>query len=161
MELKFSVTGTIVDFPYSHTLRQNFQIFFDQIKPQLCHEKLNDWTIEFHINPTNIYWLETKEDDKNFLGIYKKGFTYSNVKDKVFSVIIPIPNSNQISWGLPEERYLHRPKANPNNFFLIECNIKEFTNLEDYFLESTKKIINSFLSKGFTIQGIKLRLVFN
>ena len=27
MELKFSVTGTIVDFPYSHTLRQNFQNF--------------------------------------------------------------------------------------------------------------------------------------
>lgn len=27
MELKFSVIGTIIDFPYSHILQQNLQIF--------------------------------------------------------------------------------------------------------------------------------------
>ena len=99
MELKFSVIGTIIDFPYSHILQQNLQNFFNHIKPRLSHEQLNDWVIEFHINPTNIYWLETQEDSKSFLGVYKRGITYPKIKRKIFSVIIPIPNSNQISWG--------------------------------------------------------------
>ena len=99
VELKFSVIGTIIDFPYSHILQQNLQNFFNHIKPRLSHEQLNDWVIEFHINPTNIYWLETQEDSKSFLGVYKRGITYPKIKRKIFSVIIPIPNSNQISWG--------------------------------------------------------------
>ena len=157
VELKFSVIGTIIDFPYSHILQQNLQNFFNHIKPRLSHEQLNDWVIEFHINPTNIYWLETQEYSKSFLGVYKRGITYPKIKRKIFSVIIPIPNSNQISWGLPEERYLHRPKANPNNFFLTEFSTKGFTDLEDYFLESAKEAISIFLNKGFKIQGINLK----
>jgi len=50
-----------------------------------------------------------------------------------------------------------RGKANPNNFFLTEFSTKGFTDLEDYFLESTKEVINSFLNKGFKIQGINLK----
>ena len=158
MKIKFFVVGAVIDFPYNPIFRQKFQKFLDQIRLESSNEMLDDWTLEFHINPTNLSWLETKENDKIFLGIYKKGFIYPNTKEKVFPVNIPIPSSTQVSWGIPEERYLHRPKANPSNFFLIDFDFNEFTNLEDYFLESAKKIITSFLSKGFTVRGNKLKL---
>ena len=86
VELKFSVIGTIIDFPYSHILQQNLQNFFDHIKPRLSHEQLKDWVIEFHINPTNIYWLETQEYSKSFLGVYKRGITYPKIKRKIFQL---------------------------------------------------------------------------
>lgn len=158
MKIKFFVVGSVIDFPHNPIFRQKFQKFLEQIRLESSNEMLDDWTLEFHINPTNFYWLETKENDKNFIGVYKKGFIYPNAKEKVFPVNIPIPSGTQVSWGMPEERYLHRPKANPNNFFLIDFDFNEFTNLEDYFLESAKKIITNFLSKGFTVQGNKLKL---
>ena len=157
MQVKITgIGGAVIHYPDSHDFYETRQQFAASIKLKNPPE-LNDWTIEFQILGNKL--SETNSQNRHTLtGIPKRGITCKATKEKLFAISVPIPNSQETSWGLSQNSFAPTPNANLSACFTIKKNMADYSGLDDYVWDCVASAVQAFLAQGFTLNGKKVIL---
>jgi len=141
------------DFPKTSNVKEEINDFFSKIYQIIIEQKgvnfFPNWSIDFHII-YSIYWDVT--------GFFKNGYTRTFYKNKVFELYIPIPDNEQVSWGIPKEHFIGKGKnIEPKSLFL-PVNYNDFDNDKDFIMDCVKRTVIELFKRGITIKGEKLKL---
>lgn len=153
MRFKVDISPYILNFPNLHNEIVEIEKFVHElIKDTPKLDLLSEWTIWFLIN------LEKNESP---FGIYKKGAAYpSHPPEKTYTFHLPIPNNEDVIWGIKKKDFVYRPQAvhdmARDRVEGIEfCN---FDSMSSYIVESSKKGIEQLLKKGISLKGVKIKI---
>jgi hypothetical protein len=82
---------------------------------------------------------------------------YPSDKEFEFSISVAIPNEKDASYGVSKkvEEAFYVP-LNNNNFYVLEPNFENYSNLYEYILESSKLAIHLAFTKGISCNGKKI-----
>jgi hypothetical protein len=150
------ISSNIIDFPYDAEIKFKLESFLQNTVNNLIVSDKNDWTVVIQITPTSTNWI--KDCNKNVVGVFEKGMTYSKDKEKVFTLAIPVPNKLQIDWGLPKKNYAPRPLAEPEKYLLQDIDFYNYNNLNEYLIECFIVGVTAILKKGITVNKVKYKI---
>ena len=156
LTLKTTLSSNIINFPYDSVVEDTIECFLKKTVKNFDKSDNNDWTVIFQITPSSTHW--TEDNKKNLVGIYQKGLTYSKDKEKIFTLVVPIPNNSEIYWGLPKKNYMHRPLVNHEKYILKEVNFHDYESLNEYLIQCSIIGINALLNDGITVNKIKYKI---
>ena len=153
----YSIECTIMsngyDFPKTSNVKEEINNFFTKIHQIIIEQKgvnfFPDWSIDFHII-YSIYWDVT--------GFFKNGYTRKNYKNKVFELYIPIPDENQVSWGISKEHFVGKGKNTEPKSLFLPVNFNDFDNDKDFIIDCVKRTVIELFKRGITIKGEKIIL---
>ena len=93
----------------------------------------------------------------NGIGIFKRAMRYPSDKEFEFSISVTIPNEKEASYGVSKkvEEAFYVP-LNDKNFYILERNFENYSNLYEYILESSKLAIHLAFTKGISCNGKKI-----
>jgi hypothetical protein len=130
------------------------------IMPSL--QKLPSLLPDLSTNPWKLSFIATlSNSDKEQIMVHKRGFIYPSDKEKMVSIVVPLPLDTQTSWGLPEDQ-LERGRQYPfdeSKFLLLDMDFAKFSSLQDFVTDCTKRGISAILRHGLTLGGQKIKLV--
>lgn len=114
-------------------------------------DMLRDWEICFMFRYNNTPSLL----------IYTQDVSYPMEKYKEITIHIPIPNDDEVSWGVKEEQYIFKRNyldKKIKNFLSLDVEYLQFKNIEDYIKDCMYRAINYCIEIGFTVSGRQVKL---
>jgi len=148
-----STTSEGFSFAESDNIKEEINVFLSKVHQFIIDQKgidfFPDWSIDFRI-------IYSKYLDAT--GFFKNGFTRTFYKNKVFELYIPIPNDNQISWGVPKEYFNGVNKNTETKPYFLPVNFNDFDNEKDFIVDCVKRSVIALFERGITIKGQKLKL---
>lgn len=131
-----------------HSLRIEIEELITPIK----NEKLLDWEVCFRIIYNNVRTIL----------IYTKNKSYVNEKYKDITIHIPIPTKDKVSWGVNQDQHVYDNENHMDsilkNFHSLDVDYALFGNRESYIRDCMRRAIEYCFYKGFTINGVKVKL---
>ena len=94
----------------------------------------------------------------NGIGVFKWAMRYPSDKEFEFSISVAIPNEKKALYGVSkkvEEAFY--VQLNDKNFYVLEPNFENYSNLYEYILESSKLAIHLAFTKGISCNGKKIK----
>ncbi len=126
--------------------------YADGFAVKITNEALFDWEVTFRF-----YYNHLKK-----ILIYLKERSYPIEKYKEITIHIPIPMIEKVVWGVALEQYLYQNEdyldEKIKNFHCLDVDYSKFDNREDYILDCVRRSIEYCFAKGFTINGIKVKI---
>ncbi|MCC3157984.1 immunity 9 family protein [Hymenobacter sp. 15J16-1T3B] len=111
---------------------------------------LSDWELQFKAtygsNPPLRVFMRTR--------------SYTNDKQKLIVIHIPIPKQDIVAWGVTPKQQV-KLKTHPDEArycSYLDVNFAGFSNRTDYILDSMRRGIMLCFEKGFTVNGVKIKL---
>lgn len=153
---KTRLSSNIIDFPYDVETEVKLESFLKNTVKSLILSDSNDWTVIIQITPHSTNWV--KGFDNNVVGVFAKGITHLKEKEKIYTLVIPIPNLSQINWGLPKKNYAPRPLVEPEKFILQEIDFYNYNNLNTYLVECFILGVTAILKHGITVNKVKYKI---
>lgn len=155
MKLRILDSSYIEDFPKKdfelkgirELVYSQFSDFFENYPDPV----LKDWEIQFIFRYNNTPSLL----------IYTQGDSYPEEKYKEITVHIPIPNEEEISWGVKDKQYVFEKaylKKKINNFLSLDVTYLQFRHIEEYVTDCMRRAIKFCIVNGFTVRGRKVKL---
>ena len=97
----------------------------------------------------------------NGIGVFKRAMRYPSYKEFEFSISVAIPNEKEVLYGVSKkvEEAFYVP-LNDKNFYVLEPNFENYSNLYEYILESSKLAIHLAFTKGISCNGKRI-IFFN
>ena len=94
----------------------------------------------------------------NGIGVFKRAMRYPSDKEFEFSISVAIPNEKEALYGVSKkvEEAFYVP-LNDKNFYVLEPNFENYSNLYEYILESSKLAIHLAFTKGISCNGKKIK----
>ena len=156
MKVRILDSSYIEDFPKEDFRSKNirelvfskFNSFFENYQDDI----LKDWEIHFIFRYNNT----------RSLLIYSRGASYPVEKYKEITAHIPIPNDEEVSWGVKETQYIFKKNyldKKIKDFSSLEVKYLQFKNLEDYVIDCMCRAIRFCLENGFTVSGRQIKLL--
>lgn len=139
-----------VDFD-SKKIKRTIKDEVDDVLSQFENKPLDDWEIQF------IFSYNTVKQ----LLIYTRGKSYSKEKYKEITIHIPIPSKNEADWGVRKEQEIYDKyhlDSIIDNFDRLDVDFKLYKDMHNYIIDSMRKAIKYCLTKGITINGVKLKI---
>ena len=93
----------------------------------------------------------------NGIGVFKRAMHYPSDKEFEVSISVAIPNEKEALYGVSkkvEEAFY--VLLNDKNFYVLEPNFENYSNLYEYILESSKLAIHLAFTKGISCNGKKI-----
>jgi hypothetical protein len=142
----------MIDFPKADNGKEEIEIFFLKFSKIITEQKgidfFPDWDIVFHFCYFHF----------NATGFYYNGYTRAYYKEKVYTLTIPVPEDNQVFWGVPKLRNDNVVHTDKKPYLLLPVNFNDFSNEKDFIIDCTKRSIIALFERGITIRGEKLKL---
>ncbi|HXS56123.1 MAG TPA: Imm9 family immunity protein [Hanamia sp.] len=156
MHVKIRNSSMIMDFLDigfdSSKICQLVEFDANKIVNKINLKDLQDWSLHFVFNYTN----------GTEILISKRTKSVSSIKYKDIVAHIPIPEKNKIFWGVESSQQIYKDPEYLNNiiqnFDCLKVDFTKYKNREDYILDSMLRVIDFSFKKGFTINGIKVKL---
>jgi len=124
----------------------------DEVAKSIKNEILKDWEVKF---------VFTYNYVKQIL-IYSKNRSHPVEKYKEVVIHIPIPTIDKAPWGVKKEQHIYKADDHLDkiikNFDYLDVNFKNYTNRTDYILDCMRRSIKFCFEKGFTINGVKVKV---
>ena len=149
MNLKLSESHAIFNFVEFQPCYEPLKIYADNFFKKAADGCTSDWTL--------ILQFACKQSD--CIAIYKHGISYPIEKEKVVTIIIPIPSSQETSYGIKKNRFAMRPPIDKKKFWTLEVDFGKYETLYDLMLNFSKAGIKTLFEKGISIGGDKLKKV--
>jgi hypothetical protein len=151
MNFIYTYTSNVIDFPsgdYGYKEIEDFLFILNKIM-------LDEKGVDFYLGWTICFYLFFRNSD--VIGVYKKGRTYVKDKEKEFTIIIPVPDDKEVSWGVRRSKFGYSNPIDESKFLTLTKDYYSFSNEKDYIIDCTKRAIIAFLKYGMTIEGKKVR----
>lgn len=110
-------------------------------------EDLADWSVLIKI-------LFQRTDT---IGIAKRTARYPSDKEVSIYIAIPIPDNEQVKYGLSIVKEAYSKINNPKYSYEFLPEFSNYDDLDSYILESSRKAIDFAFTKGFTCNGKKIK----
>lgn len=110
-------------------------------------EDLADWSVLIKI-------LFQRTDA---IGIAKRTARYPSDKEVGIYIAIPIPDNDQVKYGLSVVKEAVLKITNPKYSYDFLPEFSNYDDLDSYILKSSKKAIDFAFTKGFTCNGKKIK----
>lgn len=110
-------------------------------------EDLADWSVLIKI-------LFQRTDT---IGIAKRTARYPSDKEVSIYIAIPIPDNEQVKYGLSIVKEAYSKINNPKYSYVFLPEFSNYDDLDSYILESSRKAIDFAFTKGFTCNGKKIK----
>lgn len=119
---------------------------------QIKSETLNDWEVCFRFLYNNVRQIL----------IYTKNKSYPKEKYKEIITHIPMPTIDKVRWGVDKGQHVYENENHLDhllkNFECLDVDYSKFNNREDYILDCMRRAIKLCFEKGFTINGVKVKI---
>ena len=127
--------------------------FHDLTKNIKVDNSIDDWTLSI------VIILGGAMNEKE-IAIYKRGFTYINDKERSVSVRIPLPTSEQASWGISKKHRFNEytKRKTDNGFTILPVDYDQFNNMTDYIESSIKLSLMRLFKDGITLKRGKIKI---
>ena len=116
------------------------------------NEKLKDWEVCFRFIYTNVRQIL----------IYTKNKSQTKERYKEITTHIPIPVNDKVAWGVDSQQHVYQNESHLDhllkNFDCLDVDYSKFSNRQDYILNCMQRTVKFCFDKGFTINGIKVKL---
>lgn len=153
MKVNIYHTSYIVDFPNSEFSTHDISVEFEKHIQNLLStirisESLNQWKISINI----IY------SHPNTILLFRKTRSIDNEKE--ISIHIPIPTSEQVSWGVEKEQHIVKNFYDISSSYYdsLEINPKNYNDMKSFIFGCITIAIEQLFIKGFTINRKKIKL---
>jgi hypothetical protein len=155
LESRILISSYVTDFPGvdfdSEEIRKEIKAEADSVLSQAMHEVLNGWEIQF------IFRYNTVKQ----LLVYTRGKSYIKEKYKEITIHIPIPSKDEVYWGVRKEQKVYDENhldSLINNFDRMDVEYQLYKDMYHYIIHSMRRAITHCLTKGFKINGVKLKI---
>lgn len=91
------------------------------------------------------------------IGIAKRTARYPSDKEVSIYIAIPIPDNEQVKYGLSIVKEAYSKINNPKYSYVFLPEFSNYHDLDSYILESSRKAIDFAFTKGFTCNGKKIK----
>lgn len=125
----------------------NLGIFLRKINSSGNIIDLEDWNLLILINIRST----------NGIGVFKRARRYPSDKEFEISISLTIPNEDEAIYGLSKVKDGFYFPLNEKKFYLLEPNFKNYSNLYEYVLDSSKRAIDLAFKQGFTCNGKRIK----
>ena len=156
MESRITHFSLIIDFLdikfNSNKISEILKKEVDEILEKNNFSNQNDWIIKLRA---------TYNNGKQLLISKNKFGTLTSDKIKEITIVIPIPSIHKISWGCEDEQYIYKENHYDeilHNFLVLDINLSDFSNREDYILDCLRRGIKKVFQEGITVNGIKVKI---
>ncbi len=116
------------------------------------NEKLKNWEVHFIFSYNNVRQIL----------IYTRGKSYPKEKYKEITTHIPIPTNDKVAWGVDIDQHVYENDSHLDhlmaNFSCLNVKFSNFKNRADYISDCMHRTIKFCFEKGFTINGVKVKL---
>lgn len=129
-------------------LRKEFESYLDNIAPTLNLHDLDDWGLALCVSFSST--------DK--IGAGKRSVRYLSEKEFEVSVSVPIPNEENICYGIAKSKEIYSNPTNEKYFYIMDPCYDEYHDLFSYVVASSKKAIDLLFSRGVTCKGKKIKI---
>lgn len=135
----------------------------EEVEIDSIREELNHYvqTLITHINLQDLDdWrllINVMAQSADAIGVAKRIARYPSDKEFAIYIGIPIPDNDQIAYGLPSVKEAFFKADNEKYSYILEPEFENYSNLYQYILESAKRAIDLAFNKGFTCNGKKIK----
>jgi hypothetical protein len=129
------------------SIREELNSYVKMLKPRINVQDLIEWKLLFN--------LILQHTDS--AGVAKRVARFPSDKEFAIYMSIPIPDDNQIGYGLAKVKNEFLKKKNEKYSHLISSNFDCYDSLYDYILGTGKYMINWIFSRGFVCGGEKIK----
>ena len=148
MKTKIQSSYNILDFyDFDNDAKMKIHEYLEDTMRGIDTSMLADWTLILCLVFGKSEWI----------GVYTKGITYAKTKERVISVVIPIPTTEQIRYGISKKKFAHRPNLNPAKFMKINIDYLQYESMQELIVDCAKKGVDAAFQKGIKINGILLK----
>ena len=154
MHSRILEASTIIDFTgVGHDSKevQSIKLETDKLLGSIQNEKCKDWEVQFVFNYTNVKQV-----------LVSKGLSYPNEKQKEITIHIPIPTLDTVKWGVALEQHVYKDNSYLDhimkNFTPLDVNFSDYNTRDSYILDCMRRGIKLSLEKGFTVNGVKVKI---
>lgn len=115
---------------------------------------LADWTFTIIIH-VGTYW------GAKDIRIGKRGIIYTDTKEKVLTIGIPLPYHKTVGWGVEKKKRFAAKIPDPSkdkNVRLIPVDFTKYDDMGSYIEDTIKIALQSLFEVGFTLKGCEVRL---
>lgn len=146
--IKQTCSSNILQFPDIDYGKNEIVEYLDKISNRLNLHEIPNWTLVVCLIFSNADWI----------GSYKRGGSlYPSTKEKDVRILIPIPDSARVDYGIASERFMPRPGPDPRHFWTLHVNYDEYNNMRDFIVDSAKRGIDEAFKHGITVIGKKIK----
>ena len=128
------------------------EAYADRFTELVDDKKLEDWEVCFRFRYNNV---------KSIL-IHLCGRSDRRERYKELVIHIPIPVNTEIGWGVDIGQHMYKNSDHLDhllkNFSTMEVDYTKFGNKHDYIWDCMRRSISFCFSKGFTINGVKVKI---
>jgi len=144
---KQTYSSNILQFPDIDYGKKEIVEYLDRISNRLNLQEIPTWTLVVSLVFSKADWI----------GTFKRGTSYPSTKEKYVSIVIPIPDSERVTYGIARDRFLPRPKPDPSHFWTQPVNYDEYNSMRDLIVDSAKRGIDEAFKHGVTVHGKKVK----
>lgn len=135
------------DIDITSSIRKEINDYIKRLIPQINIVDLEDWNLLICINIRST----------NGIGVFKRVSRYPSDKEFEITISLTIPNEDEAIYGLSKVKEGFYFPLNEKKFYLLEPNFKNYSNLYQYILESSKRAIDLAFNQGFTCNGKRIK----
>lgn len=134
------------------------------INIRILHHELNNYvdSLAININLKDLLdWkllIRVTYRNTNKIGIFKRIRRFPSDKECEISISIPIPDQEQVIYGINKESLGFYNPINESKFYSFISQYEQYDNLKSYMIYSAQFAIHSIFEQGFRCNGIKIQL---
>ncbi|HBA7490623.1 TPA: hypothetical protein J1X95_004639, partial [Escherichia coli] len=118
------------------------------LEPNINLQDLGDWRLLINV-------LAQRTDA---IGIAKRVVRFPSDKEYVVYMSTPIPDDEQVSYGISNVKEAFFKESNEKYSNIIETDFDKYNDLFTYMLETSKNTIDWILTRGVFCNRIKIKL---
>lgn len=130
-----------------NSIERELNDYAQALIPRINLQDLDDWRLLINATVQNT----------NAIGVAKRIARYPSDKEFAIYMSVPIPNNDQIAYGLPSVKEAFFKEKNEKYSDILERKFENYNNLYQNILESAKRAIDLAFNKGFTCNGKKIK----
>ena len=129
------------------SVREGLNEYVKSIISRINVADLEDWRLLIRITLRST----------NGIGVFKRAMRDPSDKEFEFSITVTIPNEKGALYGVSKKvKEAFYVPLNDKNFYVLEPNFENYSNLYEYILESTKLAIHLAFTKGISCNGKRI-----
>lgn len=121
--------------------------YIKTIEPIINFQDLGDWKLLINI-------LAQRTDA---IGVAKRVARYPSDKEYAIYMSIPIPDDEQVAYGLSYVKKAFFKKQNEKYSYILKPDFDSYDNIYQYIFESSKRAIDFAFNHGFTCNGKRIK----
>ncbi|EFC2602027.1 hypothetical protein CT362_004440 [Escherichia coli] len=131
-----------------HSIFIELNAYVKSLEPNINLQDLGDWRLLINV-------LAQRTDA---IGIAKRVVRFPSDKEYVVYMSIPIPDDEQVSYGISNVKEAFFKESNEKYSNIIEPDFDKYNDLFTYMLETSKDTIDWILTRGVFCNRIKIKL---